>query len=306
MGLLSGSASNTRFNVVKIPDEPDFDTARFVEIQPGSQVNERIGFVPFEPEAPYQVGQHRWAFRVRIDRLKPDPTAVQERVKEMVKAERDELGSGFVSARRRKKLRTQAEEELIVRSSPRSKVIECCIDGAVLYIGSTANSYLGLIVTLLREVGIVCDFKTPWFDLDETQIHSTMVEPAEPWQSVLGCRFLRALVEDAEIMFEPEAGYIQLQTHDARVSLSGAVLNDLHRFIKAGAELLSAKLIFENAAFRLDGLNYRLSGLRIETEPHDSWIDILDERLEQIAMVWDLLDRKYAAVSPRLHTEAVG
>jgi hypothetical protein len=305
MGLLSGSAGNTRFNVVTIPDEPDFESARFTEIQAGSQVPERIGFIPFEPEAPYQVGQHRYAFRVRIDRLKPDPTAVQERIKEMIKAERD-AGKTFISSKLRKKLRTMAEEELVIKSSPRSKVIECCIEGAVLYVASTAKAYLGMVLALLREIGIVCDFKTPWFDLDESQIHSTMVEPAEPWQSVLGCRFLRALVEDPEILFEPEAGSVLLQTHDARISLTGAVLNDLHRYIKSGAEVLSAKLVTEDAAFRFDGLNFRIGGLSIETNPYDSWIDILDERLEQIGSVWDLLDRKYAALSPRLHSEAAG
>lgn len=300
MGLLSGSASITRFNVLGQPEEPAFEDAPFVAIQPGSEVRERIGFVPFEPDAPFRVGEHRWAFRVRIDRLSPDPTAAQERVKELVVAERERTGSPFVGARMRKKLRQLAEEELLATSTPRSRVIEAVLDGKTLYVGSTANAYLGLVLALLREVGVVCDHRTPWLERNDPRVHSDIVDQREPWQSVLGCRFARALLEDPDLMVEPEAGSARLLTRDASVGLTGAVLNDLLRYVEQGAEIVSLKLVSGDAAFRLDALDFRLSGVRIESEIHEGWIDQLDARLEKYGLLWDQLERKYNAIADDL------
>ena len=70
MGLLSGAASVTRFNLPVRPQEIDFEAAAFRAIAPGSEVRESVGFVPVEPEAEYAVGAGRWAFRVRVDRLR--------------------------------------------------------------------------------------------------------------------------------------------------------------------------------------------------------------------------------------------
>ena len=87
MGLLSGTVAVTRFNVVVPPEGPDFERARFWEIEPGSEVRERMGFVPFELDAPYEVAQGRYVFRVRVDRIRPDATAVKERLRELIKTE---------------------------------------------------------------------------------------------------------------------------------------------------------------------------------------------------------------------------
>ena len=119
MGLLTGSISISRFNVLAKPAELDFEPAAFREIMPGSQVRESVGFVPFEPEAPYEVGAQRWAFRVRIDRLKADPTGVRERLKQLVKTEMEQSGLPFVGSKKRKELRHLAEEELLVRAGAR-------------------------------------------------------------------------------------------------------------------------------------------------------------------------------------------
>ncbi len=300
MGLLSGSVSVTRFNVAPFSEEPDFEAARFFEIQPGSEVREQVGFVPMEPDAPYTVGHGRYAFRVRIDKLKPDPTAVKERLKQLVKVELDTTGQQFVGAKKRKELRELAEEELIVRSTPSSKIIECCMDGTVLYVASTAKSLLGSVAAQLRKIGIVAELKTPWLDRDDSDIESEIVEAYEPGQSVLGCRFLKALVADPEVMIEGEAGSVQLKTTSAHVSLRGAVLGDLHRYIERGAEILSAKVITADTSYRFDALNYRINSLKVETERHDHWTQLLDERLEQIAAAYEALDAKYVELLPRL------
>lgn len=300
MGLLSGSISVTRFNVAPFSEEPEFEEARFFEIEPGSEVREQVGFVPMEPDAPYTVGHGRYAFRVRIDRLKPDPTAVKERVKQLVKVEMESTGAPFVGAKKRKELRELAEEELIVRATPTSKIIECCLDGQVLYVASTAKSFLGTVAAQLRKIGLVAELKTPWLDRDDGEIESEMVEAYEPGQSVLGCRFLKALVEDPEVMIEGEAGSVQLKTASAHVSLRGAVLGDLHRYIERGAEILSAKVVTADASYRFDALNYRINGLKVETERHDHWTQLLDERLEQIVAAYEMLDRKYVEHLPRL------
>lgn len=302
MGLLSGTVSVTRFNVSVPPDGPDFERARFWAIEPGSEVRERMGFIPFEIEAPYEVGQGRWAFRVRIDKIRPDPTAVKERVKELIRAEMETTGAPFVGSKTRKKLRELAESELCARQAPRTKILECCIDNGILYVASTAKSFLGSVLTLLRQAGVEADFKAPWLDeapeADET---SDIVLPKEPGQSVLGCRFLRVLLEEPEVMVEPETGSVRLATREAKVSLAGAVLHDLFRFLEEGAEILSAKIHVGTSLMRFDALSYRLNGLKLEPVRNEHWTVDLDQRLEQIGGVFEMLDSKYKALKDKLN-----
>lgn len=300
MGLLTGPASLSRFNIVSLPPELDFEAARFMEIQPGSEVRERAGFVPIEPEAPYEVGAQRFAFRVRIDKLSADPTAVGERLKQLIRSEIEMTGAEFVGPKKRKRLKEMAEEELIVKSTPRSKIIECCIDGELLHVASTAKAYLGIVLEQLRKIGVIAEAKAPWLDREDPDIESDLVMVREPGQSILGCRFLKALMGDPEVMIEGEAGNVRLVTSEAKVTLTGAVLPELHRYVEQGAELLSAKLITAETAFRFDALSYKLSGLRIETDRHDHWTELLDERLEKIVAAWDMLDSKYEALAAEI------
>lgn len=293
MPLLTGPASITRFNVHHIPDEPDFEQARFQAIQPGSELRESSGFIPFEPDAPYEVGTRRYAFRVRIDKLRPDPTAVRERVRDLIKSELEMTGGVMVGPKKRKEFRQLAEEELIMQAVPSWKILECCLDGPLLYIASTSKSDLGIVVQLLRRIEILVEPKTPWIDAGEGEIESELVTTREPGESVRGCRFLKALLGDREILFEPESGMVRLQTRDTRVMLGGAVLKDLRGYLEREMEILSAKLIYGEAAFRFDALSYRLSGLRVEAGRHEHWTELLDERLANIAEVFDVLDRKY-------------
>ncbi|HEX6863860.1 MAG TPA: hypothetical protein VF414_13625 [Thermoanaerobaculia bacterium] len=306
MGLLSGTVSVTRFNVSVPPDGPDFERARFWAIEPGSEVRERMGFVPFEIEAPYEVGQGRWAFRVRIDKVRPDPTAVKERVKELIRAEMETTGAPFVGSKTRKKLREQAESELCAGQVPRTRILECCIDGPVLYVASTAKTYLGTVLTLLRQAGVEADFKAPWLDeAPEADEASDIVLPKEPGQSVLGCRFLRVLLEEPEVMVEPETGSVRLATREAKVSLTGAVLHDLFRFLEEGAEILSAKIHVGTVPMRFDALSYRLNGLKLEPVRNEHWTVDLDQRLEQIGGVFEVLDGKYKALKDKLNAAPV-
>jgi hypothetical protein len=302
MALLSGSASVSRFIITARPDDLEFDDHPFQAIVPGSAVRERIGFVPFELDAPYRIGQRRWAFRVRIDVLRPDPTAVRERLRELEKAEREATGNPFLSARKRRNLRQIAEEELLTQATPRSKVIECAVDDMTLWVGSTAKNSLGMVLALLRQIDVVADFRTPWFERGDDEPMSEIIEVKEPGQSVWGCLLLKKLLEDADVMLEPEAGSVRLATRDARITLSGAVMNDVLRYVERGAEVLAAKLATQDTSFRLDALNWRIASLRIECESHEHWQDLLDERLEHIAAVYELLDAKYATYRERLST----
>jgi hypothetical protein len=305
MGLLSGTVAVTRFNVVVPAEGPDFERARFWEIEPGSEVRERIGFVPFDLDAPYEVGKGRYAFRVRIDRVRPDATAVKERLKELIKAETESTGKPFVGAKTRRKLRELAEAESAMRQAPRIRILECCIDGPLLYVGSTAKTHLGTVLTLLRQAGAEGDFKAPWLDeAPEADERSDVVLPREPGQSVLGCRFLRALLEEPEVMVEPETGSVRLATREARVTLAGGVLRDLFRYLEEGAEILSAKIHLGPVKLRFDALSYRLSGLKLEPVRNEHWTLDLDQRLEQIAAVFAALDAKYVALKGRMNEVA--
>jgi hypothetical protein len=304
MGILSGTVSVTRYNVAVPQGGPDFERARFHEIEPGSEVRERAGFVPFELDAPYEVGKGRYAFRVRIDRLRPDATAVRERVRELVKVEMEATGAPFVGAKARRRLRELAEQELIRRQAPRTAILECCIDGSLLYVGSTAKSWLGTVLALLRQAGVAAELKAPWLDeAPEADEASDVVMPSAPCESVLGCRFLRALLEEPEVMVEPEKGSVRLATHEARVTLTGGVLRELFRYLEEGAEILSAKLLLGPTALRFDALSYRLQSVKLEPVKGEHWTIELDQRLEQIAAVWEQLDAKYAALRDRLGGE---
>jgi hypothetical protein len=299
MGILAGSASLTRYNVAVLREAPDFDRERFVEIDPGSPHRESSGFLPHEPEAPYETGAARFFFRVRFDKLRADPVAVDERLRELVRVELEQ-GAQYVGPRKRKMLKEQAEEELVALARPRSKIIEGCIDGGVLYIGSTAKAYLGRITELLRRVGVHPDLKTPWLDHGDPEIESTILEPREPGESILGSRFLRELVGHAEIMIEPEQGAVRLQTSEARVSLGGGVLPELMAYLEDDVELISAKLVTALGPFRFDALPFRVSGLRIETQKHEHWFEQLDERLQKFGELFELLEKVYLELRPAM------
>jgi hypothetical protein len=246
------------------------------------------------------VAKGRYVFRMRIDKVRPDPTVVKERIRELVKAEMEATGKTFVGAKTRKKLKELAEAEQCMRQAPRSKIIECCLDGNLLYVASTAKTYLGTVLTLLRQAGVEADFKAPWLDeAPEMDESSDVVIPKEPGQSVLGCRFVRALLDEPDVMIEPETGSVRLATRETKVGLTGAVLRDLHRYLEEGAEILSAKLHVGPVQMRFDALSYRLNGVKLEPVNNEHWTVDLDQRLEQIAAVFETLDTKYAALKHR-------
>jgi hypothetical protein len=300
MGILHGAVSVTRFHVSVPQEGPAFERAAFYEIEAGSEVRERMGFVPFEIDAPYEVGKGRYAFRVRIDRLRPDATAVRERLRQLIKTEMETTGAPYVGSKGRKRLRELAEQELIRRTAPRTTILECCIDGPLMYVGSTAKSYLGLVQTLLRQAGVAAELKAPWLDeAPEADESSAIVMPREPGESVLGCRFLKALLDDPEVMVEPEKGSVRLATPEARITLTGGVLRELSHYLEDGAEMLAAKLLLGPVPLRFDALSYRLQSVKLDAVKAEHWTMELDQRLEQIAAVWAALDSKYAALRHR-------
>ncbi|HTQ79650.1 MAG TPA: hypothetical protein VMM92_06615 [Thermoanaerobaculia bacterium] len=301
MGILGKTVSVTRCNVAVPAEGPDFEAIEFRAIEPGSEVRERMGVVPFELGAPYQTGVGRWAFRVRIDRRRPDATAVRERVRELIRLEMEQTGAPFVGPKKRKQLRELAEAELLIGQRPTTRLVECVIDGSILYIASTAKTYLGTVLMLLRQAAVAADWKAPWLDeAPEADESSDIVVPKEPGQSVLGCRFLKALLEDPEVLVEPETGSVRLATREARVTLAGAVLNDLYRYIEEGAEILTAKILLGALPMRFDALSYRIASLKLEPVKEEHWTLDLDRRLEQISGVWELLDSKYQGLKDRL------
>ncbi len=292
MGLISGSASCTRFNVLTLPDDLEFDLIPFRPITPGATLREREGFVPFEPDEPFDAGVRRWAFRVRIDKVQLDSTLVNERLKELVKAETEAVGPP--SPKTRRKLKQMAEDELMQHPMPRSKVIECLLEETVLYVGSTAKTHLGTVLELLKRIGIEVEYKTPWIDAGEDEETSDLIEIKEPGQSVMGCRFLKALLNDPDVFVEPEKGSVKLIAPDgARVSLAGPVLNELDRLVESGAEVLSARLLLDEYPFGFDALSFRVNSLKLENHKSKHWSERLDLRMDKLKDLWRALDEKY-------------
>ena len=296
MGLLSGSISVTRLRVLACPEEPDFAGLAFTPLPPGSERRESIGFVPFAPEAPYAIGARRFAFRIRIDRLRPDPTAVAERLAELERAELAGSGLQFVGRAKRQELRALASEEIVRRTAPRSQVVEGVIDGPTLWLGTTAKARLGTALLLLREGGVLLDYQAPWVEAGEPEPAHPFVTAREPGQSVRGCAFLRALLAEGEVIPEPLRGAARLQTPDAMVGVTGAVIPELDRLLAAGAEPLAVRLLAADLRFRFDALGYRVSGLALDSGKDPHWTDRLAERLEKLAGLFALLDAKYAAL----------
>ena len=291
MPILSGSASLTRFTVNT--QEIDLESQEFRAISPGSEVQESIGIVPFERESDMQIGPSRWAFRVRIDTLRPDATAVKERLADLIRTELEDSGHPTVGARKRKELRNLAREEMMIDARPTSKIIEAVIDDRVMYLGTTANSTIGKVILLLRRAGVIADFKAPWIEHQQADLDSELLDVFEPGQSIHGSRFAQQLIGDREIMIDPSSGYAKLQTRDARITLSGGILPDLVRYVEEGAEVMGLKLVTAETSFRLETLSFRVNGLKIEPSRLEHWTEAMDERLEKIEAAWDLLDQKY-------------
>lgn len=292
MGFLSGSLACTRFNIVSIPESIPFNDAAFKLIQPGSTVIESAGFLPFEIEEDYEIGAGKYAFRVRIDKVNIDSTMLKERLRELIKIERDQ--GKRVGPKVRRKLKDLAEQELLGQSNPRSKVIEGVIENSILYVGSTSKSFLGKVLELLLSVKVEVEFKTPWLDKELEEEPSDVVDLKEPGQSIYGCRFLKALIDDSECFPEPEKGNIKLATiGNVMVTLTGEVMPEYDHYMAEGAEVLSAKLLLNDLAFSLDGLAYRLSGMKLEAVPGDHWHEVLDGRMNMLKDVWDILDVKF-------------
>ncbi len=292
MGFLSGTLSCTRFNVVSLPETVSFDLAAFRLIQPGSSITESSGFQPFEIDEPYEIGKSRYAFRVRIDKVSVDATLVRERLRELIKTELER--GERLGPKKKKKLKDLAEQEILAITTPRSKVIEGILEEKVLYVGSTSKTHLGTILGLLQKVGVEVEFKTPWLDAGLEEEPNEIVDLKEPGHSIYGCRFLKKLMEAEDYFVEPEKGSVKLAAAShARVSLTGEVLGELERYIEEGAEILSAKLIYNQMPLQFDGLAYRLNGLRLPRFKGDHWTEILDQRLAVLAEVWHNLDDQY-------------
>jgi len=102
-------------------------------------------------------------------------------------------------------------------------------------------------------------------------------------------------------MVEPETGSVRLATREARVSLTGSVLRDLFRYLEEGAEILSAKIHLGTVKLRFDALAYRLNGLKLEPVRNEHWTIGLDQRLEQIAGIFETLDGKYAGLKAKMN-----
>ncbi len=294
MGLVSGMLSASRFAVVTRPREPDFDALAFEPLPPGSERRESAGFAPLEPDAPYQIGPDRFAFRLRFDRVRPDPAAVAERTRALERAEAAAAGLERIAGRRRRELQALAEEEIARATPPRTHFVEGVLDGERLYLATTARARIGSCLALLRAVGVEAHPQAPWLEAGAEPEPLPGVRFAEPGASAHGCRFLRALIEQGEAMAEPIAGAARVALAEVEVSLKGAVHVELFRLFEQGGEPLSAKLVAEQGVFRFDAPTFRIASLRAPAPPAGHWTERLDARLENLVALYEWLDAAYS------------
>lgn len=292
MGLLSGSVSCTRFNVLSVPEAVDFTAVPFHGIQPGSERRESVGIVPYELEEPFEIGASQWGFRVRFDRLRVDSTLLKERCRELIKLESQQVG--YPSRSKIKALKMLAEEELLAESKPVTQIIECFMDRSTLLVGSTAKRSLGTLCAELKKCGVEVAPKTPWLDAGQEEEGESFVDPKDPVQSVLGCRFLRSLLDDPEVFLEGHRGHVKLATRDGgEVVIKGAVGPDLDKHFAEDSEILAAKLVLDKLTFTLDALSFQIKGLRMPSLRSEHWSELLKARVEPIQELWTYLDEKY-------------
>ncbi|MCB1041348.1 MAG: hypothetical protein KDC35_00295 [Acidobacteria bacterium] len=293
MGLISGSVACTRFTVVAAPEEIDFESVPFRALQRGSILRESTGFVPFGPDEPYQTANRSWAFRIRTDQKKVDVHQLKERVKALVKVEMESVGPP--SMKKIQELRKMAEDELLEDQSSTTKIIECVLDDHTLYVGTTAQSQLGSVTAALLKLGIQLDFKTPWIDAGLASESVDHIDYQDAGQSVIGCHYLKWLLSDPVVFPEVDKGLAKLMTpNGTTVSLRGTIHSELERYLDEEAEPLQLKLLFEDTQFTLDGLSFRISGLKVNPYKSQHWMEQLDARMERIKEVWAALDERFA------------
>jgi hypothetical protein len=299
MSLLSGAVSLSRFYVLRRPAVPDFDQARFEPIDRESEERMSSGFSPFRPGSDYRIGDERWAFRIRIDRLRPDATRIRERLRELIRdeldaGEADVGGAGIVGPTRRRELRQQAVEEIVSVTSPSATILECCLDDDVLYVASTAVSRLGVVAEQLRRIGVEIAPKAPWTARGDDFDSPVAVTPED---SSVGGRMMAELVGDTVLNIEPENGRVKLRTRDTEILLKGVVIHDLLYFLEHGAEIVAAKMVAEEATFDFDVESFRITNMAIDSDPDDDWKEQLNRRFEKISEVFEILDMKYYELS---------
>ena len=205
----------------------------------------------------------------------------------------ESTGAPYVPPQKRSELRSLAEQELLVGRSPTSIVIECCIDDRTLFVGTTSKMHLGSLQQALRRAGIPSELLLPWIEKGLPEEFSDLPETMDPAASIYGCRFLKHLIGDSEFLIEPENGYVRLAAGDTRITLSGAVLRDLHRYLREDAEILCAKLLHKDLSLTLDATTFRLTAAQFPRPENEHWTDDLDQRLEQIGELFATLDEKF-------------
>ncbi|MCB1051486.1 MAG: hypothetical protein KDC71_12885 [Acidobacteria bacterium] len=292
MGFMAGSVACTRFNVVATPTEIDFDRYAFSPILKGTYTKESVGFIPFEPGEPYEVGQGRYAFRLRIDKIQIDSTQLKERLRELIKTE-TEL-SGPPGKKKMRDLKDLAEEELLMVATPRTKIIECYLDQYILFVATTSKGQLGTVCSYLKRLGVEVEYKTPWLDHQLEKDPPEWMELKDPAQSILGCEFIEGITHDEEIYLEGVKGSVKLATPEgAVVSLRGVVGQELERLLGAGAHVISAKLQIGETPLSFDGSSFRIGTMKLRGFKADHWTMRLESRMEQIQATFDFLEEKF-------------
>ncbi|MCZ7651856.1 MAG: hypothetical protein M5U13_12130 [Thermoanaerobaculia bacterium] len=178
-------------------------------------------------------------------------------------------------------------------------MVEGCLDGETLYLATASKNLLGTCLHLLRGVGVPAEPKAPWLDDAMDEPPHPFFEVQQPGESVWGCRFLRALVEEGEVLVEPISGSVRLRTREARVGLQGAVLPELAHYLDGEAELLVARLLAGEFRFRLEASTFRVHALSFDGEVLTPWTEQLDARIEKIGALFELLDGEFRRLAPR-------
>lgn len=312
MSLLQGSLSVSRFHLGLLV--LDCEAAAFVPIPAGDEENvpKSFGFVPMKPGEPYAIGTRRWAGKVRVDEVTPDPVVVRDRYEELLQEELSQahLAGAGVGKRRRKELKELAIAESIAGVKPSRRYIEWLLDGNTLYIASTSLPDVSLAVMLFRRIGGENILPvTPWETLPS--MGSTVVELAQPFQSVWGARFLRHLADSGaervkDVSYVVEGGRVALQAADSRISITGDIWPGFTHHLEQGAEPVVAKLFAGDAVLTLDGLSWWIRGLSLPDVEAEHWTEALDARQERIEAAFDHLGEAFTALRPAIESGVEG
>lgn len=273
MPLLQGPMS---FTLLKIRHrESEFKPVKFEDT--GRQVSN--GFLPYNQEDGVINIPGGIFLKYRCDKKVINAAALKEAYKSALQAE--SAAGAVMSKRFMARVKQACVEDALEKASIRTTIVECFITKNNVWVGTASDGVINDIMFALRDSGLDTEIRTPWTG-DEEFFRHPGLKLTRSNQSMYGPYFAtKILVNSPDAFVEGDKGSVRLITDSGvKVSLEGALTNDLDRYLSKDALILKLKLCFFTAKpFMFDAVSFRISGLQIKPVPSPGWQQTLIDRV---------------------------